>query len=309
MDKTNRMPVFEQVFYSKLVHMIAPFEKKRKLTVVFFLITVTLLAAGLIALAINLDFSEKSAEDAIYLYSFVILLVVLGFVWYLKKISSDTKRKILPIIFKPYNIFYTPDESKENIQEIIECSHIFPSFDDINTDDCFKGNIDGNDFTLQEAKITYTSGSGKNRRTVTVFQGLVFSAGFCKDFSSTTVIKSDKGILNCLESNILKNVKLEDVVFEKHFETYSEDQVEARFLLTTAFMERFLNLKLSHKSSVQAVFLDNKVNIFLSYAGDVFELPYFSTILKPQIYKSIIKKVLELTEIINSLKINEKIGL
>ena len=74
-------------------------------------------------------------------------------------------------------------------------------------------------------------------------------------------------------------------------------------------MERFLNLKINHKYSVQAAFLDNKVHIFLSYPGDVFELPYFSTILKPQIYKSIIKKVLELTEIIDSLKINEKIGL
>ena len=37
--------------------------------------------------------------------------------------------------------------------------------------------------------------------------------------------------------------KLEDIYFNKQFNVYSDDEVETRYLLTTAFMERLSNLK------------------------------------------------------------------
>ena len=40
-----------------------------------------------------------------------------------------------------------------------------------------------------------------------------------------------------------QKIVLEDIEFEKRFDTYSTNQVEARYLLTTLFMKRFENLK------------------------------------------------------------------
>jgi hypothetical protein len=42
-------------------------------------------------------------------------------------------------------------------------------------------------------------------------------------------------------------VKLEDPVFEKAFEVYSTDQIEARFILTPDFMERLIGLERTFK--------------------------------------------------------------
>ncbi len=77
-----------------------------------------------------------------------------------------------------------------------------------------------------------------------------------KNFSGKTIVKRDTGIIGnwftkkfrrkldsyASRSKLLKSVKLEDPIFEKKFEVYSSDQVEARYLLTTSFMERILEL-------------------------------------------------------------------
>ena len=44
-----------------------------------------------------------------------------------------------------------------------------------------------------------------------------------------------------------QRVKLEGPVFEKAFEVYSTDQVEARFILTPDFMERLIGLERTFK--------------------------------------------------------------
>jgi hypothetical protein len=56
---------------------------------------------------------------------------------------------------------------------------------------------------------------------------------------------SRHGRLNWLAKLGVKEprVRLEDPVFEKAFEVYGSDQIEARFLLTPDFMERLLGLE------------------------------------------------------------------
>jgi Protein of unknown function (DUF3137) len=59
-----------------------------------------------------------------------------------------------------------------------------------------------------------------------------------------TVVKRDAGVFNGLRAlGELKRVGLGDSTFEKAFEVYSNDQVEARYLVHPVFMERLLHLE------------------------------------------------------------------
>ncbi|MBQ7450342.1 DUF3137 domain-containing protein, partial [bacterium] len=91
-----------------------------------------------------------------------------------------------------------------------------------------------------------------------------------------------------------QKVVLEDLDFNKIFNVYSSDQVEARYLVTTSFMERFKNLQDNFGAKVvKCSFYDNnKLMIAISTNKDLFEIGclyksfYDKTYLK-QFYKEL----------------------
>ncbi len=73
-----------------------------------------------------------------------------------------------------------------------------------------------------------------------IFKGLFVVADFNKHFSGCTLVRAGKaGVLSGWNSSL---VKLEDPRFTKKFTVYSNDQIEARYLLTPNMMERLVEL-------------------------------------------------------------------
>ncbi len=71
----------------------------------------------------------------------------------------------------------------------------------------------------------------------------------------------------------LDEVNLEDPVFEKKFNVYSSDQVESRYLITTAFMERFNNLNTAFGAKkAKCSFFDNTIMFAISTHKNLFEI-------------------------------------
>jgi hypothetical protein len=154
---------------------------------------------------------------------------------------------------------------------------------DFDTADFFREDIDrfrGEDLVegrIGETTIRFSElhvedkrqrGTGKNRRTewVTVFMGLFVVVDFPKRFKGRTIVLPDTaqrflgGIGQTLQSmNFTRGqlIKLEDPEFERLFVVYSDDQIEARYLLSTSLMQRILDLrsKLGHP-------------LYLSFAND-----------------------------------------
>ena len=118
-----------------------------------------------------------------------------------------------------------------------------------------------------------------NKSSHTVFRGLVVELNFPKEFKGKTLLRKDGGSIgNFFEGKDFKGlalVELEDPEFESMFQVFSNDQVEARFVLTTAFMERLLSLaKLRSPQghpSVQCVFENKQMVIAIPSAKDLFE--------------------------------------
>lgn len=126
---------------------------------------------------------------------------------------------------------------------------LLPAYDDSYFQDAWHGVVGGTDFLLYEAKLTETRGSGKSRRTVTVFQGILLRMRFARDFIGTTLVRRDGfkftlfGDSKAYAGQTLERTKMVDPRFEDAFDVYSSDQVEGRYLVHPAYCERLLELE------------------------------------------------------------------
>ena len=104
--------------------------------------------------------------------------------------------------------------------------------------------------------------------------------------------------------------KLEDIYFNKQFNVYSDDEVETRYLLTTAFMERLSNLKKSlNLKNLKCAFIDNQFVFALSKYKNMFE---FGSLFKPlnQFENiSFFDELFSILDLIEYFILNEKTGL
>jgi hypothetical protein len=126
---------------------------------------------------------------------------------------------------------------------------LIPSCDRSTFEDWFSGTHDGASFDLYEAHLERESKDDKGRSSYsTVFRGQIIRLAFPRKFLGRTIVRRDAGILNAFGGGEgLKRVGLEDPKFEKVFEVYGTDQVEARYLVHPVLMERLLDLEQSFK--------------------------------------------------------------
>lgn len=160
--------------------------------------------------------------------------------------------------------------------------------------------------------------SGKNRRSHTVFSGLLVMLDVPKNFTGHTVVRRDMGRLgNALHSLSMPRVHLEDPRFEARYEVFGTDQIQARYLLTTSFMERVMaleDLMASHsilgRCAIQCAFLDGKMLLTLPTDAEWFKA---GSIFKPVTFVDDINLILQqmdqLFAMVTVLKLDEHTGL
>ena len=96
------------------------------------------------------------------------------------------------------------------------------------------------------------------------FEGVIMSLEHHTAFMGRTVIRRDMGMLNPRSVDGMKRVGLVSSHFEKTFEVYSDDQVEARTLLTPDFMERLMVFNEDYLGrGVQIMFLGGQIHLAL----------------------------------------------
>ncbi|MBU6234753.1 MAG: DUF3137 domain-containing protein [Alphaproteobacteria bacterium] len=227
--------------------------------------------------------------------------------------KTSVKQKIYPRIFGFFQGNWVHSEKSPVSARDFDESSLIPSYDTEHKGDYVRGDYKGVPLQIHESKLTRTEGSGKNRRTVTVFQGVLVCLGSNKKFKGRTLIKRDYGFMNWAANGFqsMERIRLEDPLFEKQFEVFGDDQVESRYLLTTSFMDRLLKLvTLFDAKGLQASFYDHKLLIMIPTGKNYFEA---SSIFKPATFIPEINTVLEemhaFFNIIDTLKLNEKTGL
>jgi Protein of unknown function (DUF3137) len=154
---------------------------------------------------------------------------------------------------------------------------LLPDYDDKYLADQWHGQIEGTDFLLYEAKLTETRGSGKNRRTVTVFEGVLLRFQFARPFLATTLVRRDGfkftlfGDSKSYGGQKLERIKMVDPQFEDAFDVYGTDQVEGRYLVHPAYCERLIDLEKEFDGEKLAALFHGGDLIVALRTGNMFE--------------------------------------
>ncbi len=113
------------------------------------------------------------------------------------------------------------------------------------------------------------------------------------------------------EDEPLDEVILEDSKFCKKFNAYSSDQVEARYLLTTAFIERFQNLNTAFGAKkAKCSFFKDQVMFAISTDKNLFEVAKVNKPLTdPKTINEFYNELSAIYKMISYFKLDKKIGL
>ena len=194
------------------------------------------------------------------------------------------------------------------------------SRDRFRAEDLISGTYNGVKFNLSEAisiprdaKLKLGDSPGLNlisliffawstMKDMQAFSGSVLVCEFDKNFSGQTTVAS-----RTLNTKFIgEKERMDDILFNDEFRVFTDDKVEARYLLTPAFMERLreLKIKFAGEMGVSAAFMDDKFYLFLNGAKNKFETTLFPPPPSLEDAAAIKKEISELLPIIDELNLN-----
>ncbi|KRA83588.1 DUF3137 domain-containing protein [Altererythrobacter sp. Root672] len=168
------------------------------------------------------------------------------------KAIEETKNGINKAIAASLGLSYEMEFDPGHGFDLARRYGLLPSYDRSNFEDLWSGPLGARAFTLHEAHLEEERGSGKNRSYVTVFRGAILTISFDRRFLGTTLVersnKHRKLFGGSQDSVELDGLELDyvDMVhpdFQDRFSVWSDDQVEARYLVHPRYVERLLDIE------------------------------------------------------------------
>ncbi|MBI1260363.1 MAG: DUF3137 domain-containing protein [Rhizobiales bacterium] len=194
--------------------------------------------------------------------------------------------------------------------EPLWASGILPAYDKRVLQDHVRGHVEAASFELADCHLIRVNRDSKGRRSEsTVFQGLIGYYSIPKKFAGRTVLFTDNGIFNMLQGigRAGERVHLEDPRFEEAFEVYSTDQIEARYLLTPAFMERVLAMRDRLGGRMQAAFTGGRFYLAVHLGRDQFPKPsIFSSVDNLDGINKLVSPIMFIASAVDILKLNQE---
>lgn len=302
---------FINFFYKKLAPALDGAESLRKKTLYKLIALWSIgLPLYLYAFLQGYKFLNKDLLEPLLILSFFVFIVLHCFFY--DNYKSKIKSLVYPKLFSFWGDFTYRGKTyskTKSIRGYIESLDLFDSFNRYYADDFIDGNYNGLDVQIQETELTYVRGSGKNRTETTIFDGIFMMVDCNKKFNGATVIETDSLLGNCFGKSGLERVKLEDPVFEKYFEVYTTDQIEARYLLTTSFMNRLVQISSRFRDGkIICSFEKGQFNIGVKSSKNWFEISIFKKVTKLENFQKILLELASLLSIIDALKLENDIG-
>jgi len=189
-----------------------------------------------------------------------------------------------------------------------QTSELFPPDKVTHTqaDDCFYGTFKDVDFKINELEVGYQYRTKNGWQFAPVFKGASMHFKLNKEIKSRVLILSKFSWTKVPKG--YEKVTVEYEKFNKHYEVWAPKgscgQIEARYLLNTAFLDRFMQLKTSFKVRKMccSIYGENML-VMLSTRRDLFEFNHlFGRIDDPKQYKKLFDEfasVLSFIEVLN----------
>ena len=297
---------FSKKFYTSMAPRIQQYEDERVFTLLICLILfVFFVACAVWIFYTGFKYNGGLSEGKVKL-ALLFIFTAFGIYWIKKKnFENKVKTRIMPYVCKcfgnlKWQCFY-PESTP-----LIKSSMIINNYDGLDYDDVFSGQFKDVNFEIME--MEFTKGSGKNRTTI--FDGVIVKLDMNKDFIGHTIIRPDT-LLHLNPSKKLKHTELEDIQFEKKFDVFTDDEVEARYLITPSFMERLNEMKVAFTADkVSCAFYKKYLFIALHTSEDLFSIcSLFKRVDDPKQFFTMFEEILSIIKLIDHFKLNQKIGL
>jgi hypothetical protein len=195
------------------------------------------------------------------------------------------------------------------------------SIDRYKSEDHVSGRIDRTDFEFSEVKAEYKTTRRDSDGDVqtdwhTIFDGIMFIADFNKEFRTPVVVLPDVAERTLgrfgkwlQEKNFARAdlVKLEDPRFEEQFVVYSDDQIEARYILSTSLMQRILDFREKTGKDIYLSFVNSHIYVAIPTREDLFEPRIFRSLMDPTMCEEYLEDLLLAVGIVEDLDLNTRI--
>lgn len=164
----------------------------------------------------------------------------------LKSVQAETKDILIANICNFIGWTFAEEVLETPPLALLQENGLLPKrYDRVKFEDKMSGQVHGAGFEALECHMEKRVKTKNGTRWETVFRGALMAVDFHREFMGKTVVLRDKGMFNRKKRGDMKRVGLVDPVFEKIFEAYGTDQVEARYLLTPDFMQQLVDLEKS----------------------------------------------------------------
>lgn len=186
-------------------------------------------------------------------------------------------------IAEAVGITYSLDGDPTEAYELCKSHKMLPGHNKKKFEDFWQGEVNGRRFRLFEALLEQESRDSEGRTTTTTkFRGPFLTFGYNRRFLGTTLVQragSHKKFLGLggkkdsikVAGKQLDTVDLVNPDFEDAFDVYSDDQVEARYLVHPVYVERMLEVERAFSGKkLRALFCGGELTVLVE-AENMFE--------------------------------------
>lgn len=225
-----------------------------------------------------------------------------------KIFSSFYKEEVVDEIIHAFcpNATYSPNSGVG--EELFRNSRLFTSPDRYHAEDLIEGCLDKTSFICSEVhaeeRRARSTKNGVQYYWEDIFKGFLFIADFHKEFQGETTVLRDSFFKIKMGAS---RVKMENPDFEKVFDVFSTNQIEARYLITPSMMERMLKLDSNFKKGITISFRDSTILVAIPDSKNRFEADVWSSLSDMSILKSDFAVLQSLLDIVDELNLNTRI--
>ncbi len=274
--------------------------------------TKALLLSGIVlalVLFLSFAFASASGPQPGATGSFLVLFIPCFFLscapylLMMRGVKLQYKKLVIPALLKEIDSGLQFDPKRYIREDDFRGSKLFSRFaNSYRGQDLVYGSYKGIPLRFSELKVKEEHHGGRNSYCRIIFIGVFMIADFNKDFKYRHWVLPDTAeasfgqvVGNFLQKHSLpgrgRMTRMEDPAFEKRFVVYTEDEAEARYILTPKLMHTMLMLSYRFNTGVTRIafaFMDSNVCIAIptDRGRNLFEMPSFGALDRETVRKT-----------------------
>jgi len=302
---------FRHFYDSTLLADLKILDRKRETTVARLAISCFILLAVAGGLFLGLRIILEADLAAILSLSICIGVGICLSMLFIGEYAAEFKQTVIGKIvkFMDENLDYLPHGFIPE-STFIESKIFGPKIKRYEGEDLVSGRIGATQIQFSEIDV-FCEGRVNAR-----FDGLFLVADFNKDFTGQIIVLPD--IAERLLGHVGQNlqaltkfwgtlIKLENPEFEKFFAVYGDDQIQARYVLSTSLMERIVEFRKKTNKQIFLSFIKSKVYVAVPLDKNLLEPRLAATLLDFGLVKEYFRDLQLAVGIVDDLNLNTRI--